>query len=69
MQRPAFTSQFRRNQEHDEELVFHRTYRLDARKDLPGHHSRQRNKTDCRHSVNGRHEVPLRNASRIITPG
>ena len=45
------------NQEHDKELILDGIGRLDARKDLAGHHSRQGDKADCRHSVDGRHEA------------
>jgi len=59
------------NQEHDEELIFHGIGRRDAGKNLTGHHSRQGNKTNGRHSVNGRHEaasqrVPNYRQQRLI---
>src|SRR6516162_395799 len=60
------------DQEHDEELILHGIGRLDAGENLPRHHSRQGNKTDCRHAVNGRHEaasqsVPDYRQQRLIS--
>ena len=46
-----------RDQEHDQELIFHPVYRFDAGKDVGGHHSRQGKKFDCRHADNGGHEA------------
>src|SRR4051794_25108896 len=46
-----------RDQEHDEQLIFYRIDRLDAREYLTSHHSRQGNEADRRHAVHDRHEA------------
>ena len=45
------------DQEHDQQLIFDRIDRLDARKNLAGHHPRQGNEADRRHAVHDRHEA------------
>ena len=45
------------NQEHDQQLIFHCIDRLDARENLAGHHSRQRNEADRCHAVHDWHEA------------